>query len=158
MNAIMLWTAVVLSTAAPTTSKTAAANPRVEVQAFVQGYFRAMNAGDPTALMELYARVPEVASLSDGEVARGWDEISKDADAMLGLEGHYHVAAGVIQVVPLGASFAVAYASAAVTLKEGEQSTTVPGAFTLVLKKLPDGWKILHEHYSTKPAESPEGE
>ena len=157
MNPIMLGLAVVVAAAATPPSKPAA-NPRAEVQTFVQGFFRTLNGGDPTALMELYAQVPEVATISDGEVSKGWDEISKDADAMLGLEGRYHVAAGVTQVVQLGAGYAVAYASASVTVKEGEKSTTTPGAFTLVVKKMPDGWKILHEHYSTQATESPQGE
>jgi beta-aspartyl-peptidase (threonine type) len=153
----MLLVLVALTATAPAT-KTPAANPRAEVQAFVQRFFKTLNAGDPTALMELYARVPEVASIDDGEVAKGWDEISKGADALLGHEGAYHAAPGVIQVVTLGDTYAIAYASATVTEKDGDQSTTTPGAFTLIVKKSPGGWTILHEHYSTKPAESPEGE
>ena len=121
-----------------------------DVQKFVKAFVQAMNEGDMTAKMEMYSRKPVVASVDDGEISRGWEAIRTGNEKTVGLEGSYRVSLGVVDVVPLGASHALAYASATVTIAAGQGMVQVPGAFTLVLEKSPDGWKIVHEHWSTK--------
>ncbi len=121
-----------------------------DVQKFVKAFVHAMNEGDMTVRMEMYSRKPVVASVNGGEIARGWDAIRAGNEKDVGLEGSYRVSLGVVDVVPLGAFYALAYASATVTIATGHGVVQVPGAFTLVLENSADGWRIVHEHWSAK--------
>jgi beta-aspartyl-peptidase (threonine type) len=137
-----------MAVASPVAGQPKTPDTRAEVQAFVRGFFRTMNEADVAALVEMYARVPDVASISDGEITRGWEAIRADADSMLGMQGRYRVDVGSTDVVALGTAHAVAFAPATITVPVEGGSVQVRGAFTLVLRKTPGGWKILHEHSS----------
>ena len=130
-----------------------APNTRAEVQGFVREFFKTMNEADVSALVEMYARVPEVASISDGEISRGWEAIRADADSLLGKQGTYRVDVGSTDVVALGTTHAIAFAGATITMRGAQGPEQLRGAFTLVLKRTPGGWKVLHEHVSTQGTE-----
>ena len=154
MNRILGIAAIVaLTFVPPAGAQQKAPDTRAEVHRFVKGFLSAMNGGDIAALVEMYARVPEVASISDGEVSRGWEAIRSDADSLLGKQGSYRVDVGSTDVVALGAAYAIAFAGATITVAGVEGPEQVRGAFTLILKKTRGGWKILHEHMSTQGTE-----
>lgn len=154
MNRFLGIAAMVAITVVPTAeAQKKAPDTRAEVQRFVKEFFGAMNGADIAALVEMYARVPEVASISDGEVSRGWEAIRSDADSLLGKQGSYRVDVGSTDVVALGTAYAIAFAGATITTQGSQGPQQVRGAITLVLKKTPSGWKILHEHMSTQGVE-----
>ena len=126
---------------------------RQEVQDFVREYAEATNKGDITAVMEMVSREQGVTSINDGDISRGWDAIRADNDAMTGKEGTYKVSVGTVDVMPLGASNALAVAATTMSVASGGQVVQQEGAMSLVLEKSKDGWKVIHEHYSTKPTE-----
>jgi uncharacterized protein (TIGR02246 family) len=128
---------------------------RQEVQDFVRKYVDAMNKGDVTGVMEMVSRAQGVTSTSDGVISRGWEAIRTENDNMVGKEGSFKVSVGSVDVSPLGASNALAVSTLTLTIAAGGQTAQEERAMTLVLEKSKDGgWKILHEHFSSKPSDA----
>ena len=123
---------------------------RTEVLAFVRGYIDAHNRADATALSDAMSHRADVTSVGDGTITRGWDAIRADADQITGKEGSFRFDLGTMDVVSLGQSYVLVVAPTPLTLNTQRGPAQIGGAFTLVLEKGQDGWKILNEHYSTK--------
>jgi ketosteroid isomerase-like protein len=148
----MLTIAPIASSAtAPATN--AAAKVRAEVQTFVKAYIEAGNKADITALMEMFSRESGVTSIGDGEISRGWDAIRAENDQAVGKEGSYKISVGSIDVMPLGAGYALAVAPYTLTVATAQGDVQLPSAMTMVLEKSGSKWVIVHEHMSTKAAE-----
>lgn len=129
---------------------------KVDVQKAVKHYFDAANSGDVTAVLEMYSRRPEVSSIGDGDITRGWEAIRTDTEQMVGKEGSYKFSLGVVDVVPLGDTYALAYSSGTFTFATAEGGVAqIAMAFSFVLEKSASGWKILHDHASSKASEAP---
>ena len=127
---------------------------RTQVQQFVRTYIANHNLADATSLSEAVSRRPEVTSVSDGEITRGWDAIRTATDEIAGMEGRIKVAIGTMDVTLLGTSYALVVAPTTITgQNEQGQTVQIRGAATLVLEKTSEGWKVLNEHYSTKTVE-----
>jgi uncharacterized protein (TIGR02246 family) len=124
-----------------------------EVQAFVRQYTAAINRADAPAIMEMYARVPEVTSADNTDITRGWDAIRKDAASLS--ENRYRMELGRVDVVPLGPGYALVVAEASYTFGTPQGSLRVRGVLTLVLQKIGSVWKVIHDHSSSQ---SPGGE
>ena len=130
---------------------------RADIQAFVKVYVEAENKGDASAIMEMVSKSTGVASITMGEVTRGWDGIRDDVDAMVGAEEKVKVGVGTIEVIQLGTNFALAFAPCTITSAAAEEGPQLHGALTLILEKSGKSWKILHEHTSAQLPE-PEGD
>src|SRR5262245_8112311 len=124
---------------------------RADIQAFVKAYVEAENKGDASAIMEMFSKNADVASITMGEITRGWDGIRDDVDAVTGEAEKVQVALGTIEVKPLGANFALAFAPCTITSSAAEEGLQLRGALTLILEKSGKAWKILHEHTSAQP-------
>ncbi len=107
------------------------------------------NRGDLDGFMADYARDSLTGFVSQGRVERGYDWI----------RGHYAPLFGSgakrdslrfesVEARPLGPGVALLTARY-VLHRDG--STTSSGPFTLVMRRQPDGWKILHDHTSSDP-------
>ncbi len=121
---------------------------RAEVRSFVRQFVTTTNNADAAALVEMYARVPEVASIGEGDITRGWEAIRASADSLLGLQGGYRIDLGSTDVVPLSATHALAFAGASFTFVTQQGPVQLRGALTFVLRKISGTWKIIHEHSS----------
>lgn len=129
---------------------------RAEVQAVVKTLVDATNRADVNAMMGLYSRKPEVTSIGDGEITRGWDAIRTESEQIVGKEGSYKVSVGYIDVTPLGTSYALAVAPLTLTVATEKGTVQLPSAMTMVLVKSASSWTILHDHTSTKMAAVPQ--
>jgi uncharacterized protein (TIGR02246 family) len=119
-----------------------------EVQAFVRQYTAAINRADAPAIMEMYARVPEVTSADNTDITRGWDAIRKDAASLS--ENRYRMELGRVDVVPLGPGYALVVAEASYTFGTPQGALRVRGVLTLVLQKVGSAWKVIHDHSSSQ--------
>ena len=106
----------------------------------------------------MYSRKAGVTSVEDGEISRGWDAIRTGADELVGKEGSYKISIGSIDVVPLGASYALAVAPYTITVGAGDTVVQAPSVMTMVLEKSGSKWTIIHDHMSTKAAEEQTGD
>jgi uncharacterized protein (TIGR02246 family) len=121
---------------------------REEIQRFVRAYIDANNGADPTAILDMVSRKPEVSMAEMGSINRGWDSIRAELDKLAGTQGTHTVSLGTMDITPLGPGYVLVVASMSVDLAAGDNQAQLRGAMTLVLEKSSGKWKVLHEHDS----------
>lgn len=131
----------------------APAAQRQEILDFVKAYADATNRGDMTAYVDMYSRRSDLIVVNDGEITRGIDAVRNEANQTLGMEGSYKISVGTIDVVPLGQTRAIAVFPFAMTVQSQQGPVQIRAAMTLVLEKGSQGWKIIHDHTSSAPAQ-----
>jgi len=131
----------------------APAAQRQEILDFVKAYADATNRGDMTAYVDMYSRRSDLIVVNDGEITRGIDAVRNEANQTLGLEGSYKISVGTIDVVPLGQTRAIAVFPFAMTVQSQQGPVQIRAAMTLVLEKGSQGWRIIHDHTSSAPAQ-----
>jgi len=131
---------------------------QAEVQEFVKSYVAAFNDGDDSKLMGLIQHDAAVSSIASGKLYRGFDAIKTSSDENLSALARVSVSLGAVDVTPLGADSALAVAPMVVTAEgfpaDGGPkltSTDYPGALTMIVKRTPDGLRLIHEHHSVRP-------
>ena len=132
--------------AAPTPLSTA------DVQQFVRDYVAANNAGDPAKTMALVLHDASATSIAAGRVDHGWEAIRASADQNL-KNREQKIELGTFEVMPLSSDAAVAVGSLTLhgTFHMGNLVLQdLPGAFTIVVKRTPEGLRLAHEHYSIR--------
>src|SRR5262249_27973263 len=128
-----------------------------EVQDFVAQYAAAYNAGDDSKQLGMILRDPGVSSVISGRLYRGYDAIRAASDENLSAVARIVVKVGAVDVTPLGTDAALAVAPMvlaverfSVPVSNSLTSTDFPGALTILVKRTPEGLRIVHEHYSVR--------
>jgi uncharacterized protein (TIGR02246 family) len=123
-------------------------NAAVEIQSVLRAQQDAWNRGDIDEFMNGYARSASTVFVSDDEVRRGWETVreryrQKYSDrTKMGT-----LAFSDVEVTMLSPDAAVVLGRWAL-----KRATDEPhGRFTLILKRLPEGWRIVHDHTSAAP-------
>ena len=126
-----------------------------EVQGFVKAYVAAFNDGDDARLMGLIQHDAAVSSIASGKLYHGWDAISSSSSENLSALARVSVALGAVDVTPLAPDSALAVAPMVVTAERFPQdgsgklvSSDYPGALTMIVKRTPEGPRLIHEHHS----------
>jgi uncharacterized protein (TIGR02246 family) len=123
-------------------------NSVAEIQSVLRTQQDAWNRGDIDAFMNGYARSASTVFVSEDEVRRGWEIVRdryrvKYSDrAKMGTLGFSE-----IEVTMLSPDAAVVLG--AWRLKRANDEPH--GRFTLIFKRLPEGWRIVHDHTSAAP-------
>jgi len=131
-----------------------AQSPTTEVRASVEHVLLqqvdAWNRHDLEGFMAGYWKSPELTFFSNGEVTSGWqptlDRYRKNYQG----QGHEmgKLEFSDLKVEELSPETAFVRGSFHLTTSDGR---TPHGIFTLILRKFPDGWKIIHDHTSSAP-------
>ena len=127
--------------AAPAESETAVA----EIRAVLQTQQDAWNRGDIDAFMNGYARSASTAFVSEDSITRGWETV-RDR-----YKQKYSNPAEMGKLTFSDLEVTVLSADAAVVLGHWELQRTNDrphGRFTLIFKRLPEGWRIVQDHTS----------
>jgi uncharacterized protein (TIGR02246 family) len=116
-----------------------------EIRAVLRAQQEAWNRGDVDGFMNGYARAETTVFVSGDEVMRGWQTVrdrylKKYSDrARMGT-----LAFSDLEIEPLAPDSALALGR-----WELKRASDNPhGRFTLILRKTPDGWRIVHDHTS----------
>jgi ketosteroid isomerase-like protein len=116
-----------------------------EIRAVVNAQQEAWNRGDIEAFMNGYWRSDETVFVSGDDVSRGWQKVldrykEKYSDrAKMGT-----LMFSNLEITPLSNDSVVALGS-----WELKRASDNPhGRFTLILRRMSDGWKIVHDHTS----------
>jgi uncharacterized protein (TIGR02246 family) len=116
-----------------------------EIRAVLRAQQEAWNRGDIDGFMNGYARAETTVFVSGDEVIRGWQTVrdrylKKYSDrAKLGT-----LVFSELEIEPLGPDSALALGR-----WELKRASDNPhGHFTLIFRKTPDGWRIVHDHTS----------
>jgi len=130
--------------AAPLTSDEAA------IRALLDDQVAAWNHGDLEGYMKGYWRSPELSFFGGGERTRGYDETLARYHRRYKAEGR---AMGTLSFTEL----TIDVISTDAAIARGAWHLILPGAkkpeglFTLVLRRKPEGWRIVHDHSSSAP-------
>lgn len=123
-----------------------------DVQQFVRDYVAANNEADAKKVMSMVLRDAAASSIAAGQVSQGWEAMKTSTDANVERRKGKIVLA-TIEVTPLSADAAVAVGTLNV---QGVQKIgnlvvdNLPGAYTMVVKRTPEGPRLVHEHYSIR--------
>jgi uncharacterized protein (TIGR02246 family) len=144
-----LWLAVLLVLGAAilvATGDESGSTPLIsEIRDVLRAQQEAWNRGDIDTFMNGYARTETTVFVSGDEVMRGWQTVrdrylKKYSDrAKMGT-----LTFADLEIEQLGPDSAVALGRW--ELKRASDSPH--GRFTLILRKTPDGWRIVHDHTS----------
>lgn len=134
--------------AAQSEAQTAA---RSEVLAVLVAAEAGWNAGDLEAYMASYWRSDDLRFAGGDRVSFGWEQV------LAGYRKRYPDQATMgtltfsdLDVTPLGADAAIAFGRWRLD-RDGEDPKEAPtGLFTLLLRRLPEGWRIVHDHTSSR--------
>jgi uncharacterized protein (TIGR02246 family) len=126
-----------------------------EVQDFVRQYVAAANAADASKVMGFIHRDDAVSSVGLGTIHRGWNAIRAATDDAYAQNVRVKLTLGMLDVTRLGRDTALAVASMSVSSNQPVQTargltTNAPGALTIVVRRTPDGLRVIHEHYSLR--------
>jgi uncharacterized protein (TIGR02246 family) len=136
----------VLACAAPEQASTSVA----EIQSVLTAQQDAWNRGDIDAFMNGYARSASTVFASQDEVSRGWETVRdryrvKYSDrTKMGT-----LSFSEIEVTMLSPDAAVVLGRWRLRRINDEPH----GRFTLIFKRLPEGWRIVHDHTSAAPSQ-----
>lgn len=121
----------------------------VSLRALLTSQAADWNRGDIDAFMRGYWNSPETTFAGTSGISRGWqtvlDHYHKNYPdrATMG-----HLDFGEIEVTPLGNDAALILGRWHLTRDAGP----VGGIFTLVARRFPEGWRIIHDHTSADAA------
>ena len=107
----------------------------------------AWNRGDLESFLRGYWRSPELTFYSGGAVTSGWDATLQRYRARYQSEGREmgKLTFSDLEIHSLSADSAWVGGRWRLQMKKGD---TPGGLFTLVFRKFPEGWRIVHDHTS----------
>ncbi len=125
-----------------------AADSRAEVRSVLTAQADAWNRGDIAGYMDGYWRSDSLLFTSGGTVRRGWEETFEKYAATYDSRekmGTLTFSGLEVHLPAPGAAWVFGRWELA------RAADTPGGVFTLVLKRFPEGWKIVHDHTSSDP-------
>jgi len=114
----------------------------------LQAQEAAWNRGDLDAFMSLgYWRSPELCFFSGGSARRGYEEVLARYRANYQGEGREmgRLSFSEAEVLPVGLDHALVRGRWSLRFNDGAEAG---GLFTVLLRRFPDGWRIVHDHTS----------
>jgi hypothetical protein len=106
------------------------------------------NRGDVAAFMRGYWKSPQTEFVSADGIMRGWQTVlDRYRKAYPDRASMGHLDFSALEVTVLGPEAALAVGH----WQLKRQNDTPGGAFTLVFKKFPEGWRIINDHTSQNP-------
>ncbi|MDB5351113.1 MAG: repeat protein [Planctomycetota bacterium] len=119
-----------------------------EIRAVLDRQVADWNRKDLDAFCEGYWNSPKLVFQSAGDRTEGWQAMRERYRKRYQGEGREMgtLAFLKLEIEPLGAASAFARGRWQLTLSDGK---TVGGLFTLILRKRPEGWRIIHDHTSS---------
>jgi beta-aspartyl-peptidase (threonine type) len=131
-----------------------AAEPAVAVRELLDAQAAAWNKGDLKGFMEGYWNSPELTFFSAGDVRNGWQETYERYQSRYQKDGREmgQLAFDGLTFDPLSDEAVVVRGRWRLALKNGN----LGGLFTLIVRKKPEGWRIVHDHTSAaEPVKNP---
>ena len=141
----LLITCCILAATAICAGPQQSTSPVAEIQSVLRAQQDAWNRGDVDGFMNGYARSPSTVFVADDEVRRGWETVREryrqkysDRTKMGAL------AFSDVEIKPLSPDAAVVLGRWRLARANDEPH----GRFTLIFRRLPAGWRIVHDHTS----------
>ncbi|MCI0641700.1 MAG: nuclear transport factor 2 family protein [Gemmataceae bacterium] len=141
-----LWLSLCVFAAVATVSSGQEADARKDIQKVLDDQAAAWNKGDLPAFMQGYWQSPKLSFFSGNTKTAGWQQTLERYQKRYQHEDKEmgKLAFREISIELLSADHALVKGRYLLTMKN--ESPT--GIFTLIVKKLPVGWRIIHDHTS----------
>jgi ketosteroid isomerase-like protein len=125
----------------------AADEPKAAVERVLRDQQEAWNRHDLDAFMTGYWNSPDLTFFSGGDEHNGWQAAMDRYRAKYAGPGHEmgQLEFSSLRIEMLSSDAAFVRGAWHLTMPDGK---TPHGLFTLVIRKFPDGWKIVHDHTS----------
>ncbi|MGB8583690.1 MAG: AtzH-like domain-containing protein [Candidatus Sulfotelmatobacter sp.] len=122
---------------------------KADVERVLRTQQAAWNRHDLEGFMAGYWNSPELTFFSGAKENHGWQATIDRYRATYASPGHEmgKLEFSSLRIETLGAAAAFVRGSWQLTMSDGK---TPHGLFTLVFRKFPDGWKIVHDHTSAE--------
>jgi ketosteroid isomerase-like protein len=124
------------------------------VRAVLDGQVAAWNKGDLDGFLAGYWNSPKVVFQSGGQRSYGWQAMRERYRRRYQAEGKAmgQLAFSAIEIEPLGPEAIMVRGGWRLTMPDGSKPG---GLFTLIFRRFPDGWKIVHDHTSAEEPPKP---
>ncbi len=125
-----------------------AAAQESEIRAVLTAQQNAWNRGDLVAFMEAYENTPRIAFVGQTGVRHGYDEILARYRSRYGTpESMGKLLFTILEFEGMGDGFARLIGKFELQ-RTAAGGGNASGYFTLIFRKTPQGWKIIHDHTS----------
>ncbi len=127
----------------------AQSGPEAKIMAVIDAQQAAWNRGDLEGYMAGYWKSPELSFYSGGTVTTGWQPTLERYKTRYQGEGREmgHLDFSAVKVHLVGADGAWVEGHWRLTMKSGQNPG---GLFTVIFRKFPEGWRIVHDHSSAE--------
>ena len=123
-------------------------NSVAEIQSVLTAQQAAWNRGDIDAFMNGYARSTSTVFVSEDEVRRGWETVRDRYRAKYS----DHAKMGTLSFSEIEVNMLSSDAAVVLGRWKLKRANDEPhGRFTLIFKRLPEGWRIIHDQTSAAP-------
>jgi ketosteroid isomerase-like protein len=133
----------------PSSGSRSPQTPEADIRAVLEAQVAAWNRGDVAAFMHGYWNSPETEFVGSNGIMRGWrsvlDRYRKTYPTRAAM-GHLDFSDLEIEMLGPDAALAVG------RWRLQRPSDSPGGVFTLVFRKFPEGWRIIHDHTSQAAA------
>ena len=128
-------------------SSSTSSSPEAEVRELLERQQAAWNKHDLEGFMAGYWKSEDLTFFSGGSVTRGWQPTRDRYRKRYQGEGHEmgQLEFRNLRIEMLGSDAAFARGEFWLALSDGK---TPHGIFTLIVQKLPEGWRVVHDHTS----------
>lgn len=147
MRTIFLILTLVLISTAVSTAKTSDDQVKIAVQQVLQRQQDAWNRHDLDGFMAGYWNSPELTFFSGAKETAGWQSTIERYRKTYQSEGREmgKLEFSDLRIEALGGNAAFVRGAWHLAMADGK---TPHGLFTLIFRKFPEGWKIVHDHTS----------
>jgi beta-aspartyl-peptidase (threonine type) len=131
-----------------------AAEPAIAVKELLNAQVAAWNSGDLKGFMEGYWNSPELTLFVAGDIHKGWQETYQryQNEYQKGGREMGRLTLDGLSFDPLSDDAVVARGRWKLTMKD----CNLGGLFTLIVRRMPEGWRIVHDHTSAaEPVKDP---
>jgi ketosteroid isomerase-like protein len=123
-------------------------NSASEIQSVLNAQQGDWNRGDIDAFMNGYARSASTVFVSEDEVGRGWETVRE----RYRVKYSDRAKMGTLSFSDIEVTMHSPDAAVALGRWRLKRANDEPhGRFTLIFKRLPEGWRIVHDHTSAAP-------
>jgi uncharacterized protein (TIGR02246 family) len=121
------------------------ANDAADIRAVMKAQETAWNRADLEGFMNGYARASHTTFVSGDTITRGWNTVlNRYKKTYSGAEKMGRLTFSDLEITPLGSDAALVLGRW--RLKRTNDSPR--GRFTLLFRRMPEGWRIAHDHTS----------
>lgn len=144
---LLLLATLAIATVVSTSTFAASDDPKAAVEQVLLTQQEAWNRHDIDAFMAGYWKSPQLTFFSGAKETSGWQGTLERYKTTYASPGHEmgHLEFSGLRIEVLGPEAAFVRGAWKLTMADGK---TPHGLFTLIFRKFPDGWKIIHDHTS----------